>query len=69
MCEPNVGILNKHQSQKIVITMFNDASGKFKDELVIVIKDHEIKKFPINIQIIGTPVSLSKNQLGIDFRR
>lgn len=40
MCEPNVGILNKHQSQKIVITMFNDASGKFKDELIIVIKDH-----------------------------
>lgn len=47
--------------------MFNDASGRFKDNLVISIKDHEVKKFPINIQIKGTPVSLSKNQLGIDF--
>jgi hypothetical protein len=26
-----------------------------------------MKKFPINIQIKGTPVSLSKNQLGINF--
>lgn len=49
--------------------MFNDASGRFKDNLVISIKDHEVKKFPINIQIKGTPVSLSRNQLGINFNR
>ena len=30
-------------------------------------KDHEVKKFPINLQIKGTPVSLSRNQLGINF--
>jgi hypothetical protein len=47
--------------------MFNDASGRFKDNLIINIRDHEIKKFPINIQIKGTPVSLSRNQLGINF--
>jgi hypothetical protein len=47
--------------------MFNDTSGKFKDNLVIAIKDHEVKKFPLNMQIKGTPVSLSKNQLGINF--
>ena len=47
--------------------MFNDTSGRFKDNLVIRIKDHELKKFPINMQIKGTPVSLSRNQLGINF--
>lgn len=66
-CEPSAGVLHKRQLQKIIITMFNDASGRFKDNLVISIKDHEIKKFPINIQIKGTPVSLSRNQLGINF--
>lgn len=49
--------------------MFNDTSGRFKDNLVIAIKDHEIKKFPINMQIKGTPVSLSRNQLGINFNK
>lgn len=62
-----MGVLHKRQTQKIVVTMFNDASGRFKDNLVISIKDHEVKKFPINIQIKGTPVSLSRNQLGINF--
>lgn len=69
MCEPSSGVLHKRQVQKIVVTMFNDASGKFKDNLVISIKDHEVKKFPINIQIKGTPVSLSRNQLGINFNQ
>lgn len=67
MCEPSSGQLHKKQQQKIVVTMFNDTSGKFKDNLVISVKDHEIKKFPINMQIKGTPVSLSRNQLGINF--
>lgn len=69
MCEPSSGVLHKRQSQKVVITMFNDTSGRFKDNLVISIKDHEIKKFPINMQIKGTPVSLSRNQLGINFNK
>ena len=67
MCEPASGFLHKKQSQTIVVTMFNDTSGKFKDELLISIKDHEVKKIPINMQIKGTPVSLSRNQLGINF--
>ena len=69
MCEPNSGLLYKKQTQKIVITMFNDTSGRFKDNLVINVKDHEVRKFPININIKGTPVSLSRNQLGIDFNK
>lgn len=69
MCEPSAGVLHKKQSQKIVVTMFNDTSGRFKDSLIVHIKDHETKKFPINMQIKGTPVSLSRNQLGINFNR
>lgn len=34
---------------------------------MISVKDHEVKKFPINLQIKGTPVSLSRNQIGINF--
>jgi hypothetical protein len=40
MCDPPNGVLNKKQSQKIVITMFNDTSGRFKDNLVISVKNH-----------------------------
>lgn len=67
MCDPPNGILHKKQSQKVVITMFNDTSGRFKDFLVVDIKDHEQKKFPIDIHVKGTPVLLSRNQLGINF--
>ena len=40
MCEPANGFLHKKQTQKIVITIFNDTSGRFQDNLVIDIKDH-----------------------------
>lgn len=69
MCEPSSGVLYKRRSQNIIVTMFNDTSGRFKDNLVISIKDHETKKFPINMQIKGTPVSLSRNQIGINFNK
>lgn len=67
LCEPALGTLHKKQSQRILITMFNDTSGRFRDNLVINVKNHEIKKIPMDIHIRGTPVSLSRNQLGIDF--
>lgn len=40
MCEPSSGFLHKKQAQTIIVTMFNDTSGKFKDDLLISIKDH-----------------------------
>lgn len=40
MCDPPHGILHKKQTQKIVVTMFNDTSGRFMDNLVIDVKDH-----------------------------
>jgi hypothetical protein len=49
--------------------MFNDTSGRFKDNLLINVKNHEIKKIPMDIHIKGTPVTLSRNQLGIDFNQ
>lgn len=67
LCEPAFGILNKKQSQRVLITMFNDTSGRFRDNLLINVKNHEVKKIPMDIHIKGTPVSLSRNQLGIDF--
>ena len=60
MCEPDSGFIFKRQTQKITITMFNDTSGIFNDNLVINVKDHELKKFPVNINIKGTPISLSR---------
>ena len=69
LCEPASGTLHKKQSQRIMITMFNDTSGRFKDNLIINVKNHELKKIPMAFSIKGTPVSLSTNQLGIDFNQ
>lgn len=69
LCEPAFGTLHKKQTQKIMITMFNDTSGRFKDNLLICVKNHETKKIPIDMHIKGTPVALSRNQLGIDFNQ
>jgi hypothetical protein len=40
LCEPAFGTLNKKQSQRILITMFNDTSGRFRDNLLINVKNH-----------------------------
>lgn len=40
MCEPAQGIIHKKQVQKIIITMFNDTSGRFRDNLIIDVKNH-----------------------------
>jgi hypothetical protein len=40
MCDPPNGVLHKKHSQKIVITMFNDTSGRFRDNLIINVKNH-----------------------------
>lgn len=40
LCEPPSGTLHKKQNQKILITMFNDTSGRFKDNLLICVKNH-----------------------------
>ena len=69
LCEPASGTLHKKQNQKIMITMFNDTSGRFKDNLLICVKNHETKKIPMDMHIKGTPVALSRNQLGIDFNQ
>ena len=69
LCEPAEGVLYKKQSQKILITLFNDTSGRFQDYLLIKVKDHETKKIPVDIFIRGTPITLSRNQLGINFNQ
>ena len=69
LCEPAEGVLHKKQSQKVLITLFNDTSGRFQDYLLIKVKDHETKKIPMDIFIRGTPINLSRNQLGINFNQ
>lgn len=69
LCEPEAGTLYKKQSQRVLITMFNDTSGRFQDNLLINIKNHETKKIPMDIFIRGTPINLSRNQLGINFNQ
>ena len=47
MCEPSSGHLHKKQQQKIMITMFNNTSGKFRDSLVINVKDMNLKSYQL----------------------
>jgi hypothetical protein len=69
LCEPRKGELLKSSTVNIRITLFNDICGRFSDRLVVNIKNHEKKEFPVEIDIKGTPVCVSRNQAGINFNK
>lgn len=49
------------------ITCFNDICGFFQDNLVCMIRGLEPKKFPATVDIKGSPLVVSANQLGINY--
>jgi len=69
LCEPRSGHLMKSSTVNIRVTLFNDICGRFSDRLVVKIKNHEVREFPVEIDIKGTPVCVSRNQIGINFNK
>lgn len=67
ICEPPRGELKRGGEVKIKITLFNNICGRFQDSLEVNITNYDTKVFPIDIDIKGTPIGVSKNQLGISF--
>ena len=45
----------------IKITVFNDICGFFTDTLCCDVKGLPTKKFPVEIDVVGTPIIISPN--------
>lgn len=68
VCEPNAGQLKAYESIEITLTVYNDICGKFQDDLKIEINGLPPKKFPISIQVTGSPIVVTPNQVGVSFK-
>ncbi|EGR30726.1 hypothetical protein IMG5_124930 [Ichthyophthirius multifiliis] len=65
LCEPNKGKLPANSEVLIIIACFNDICGHFKDNLIININGYPQQKFPMEVEVIGSPVIINPGQLGI----
>lgn len=68
VCEPNEGILNAYETVEIVVTVFNDICGMYEDNLVIDIKGLDPIKIPVLINVNGSPIIVTPNQVGVSFK-
>ncbi|KAL4510071.1 hypothetical protein ABPG72_010264 [Tetrahymena utriculariae] len=68
LCEPNKGKLKPHSEVVIKITCFNDICGSFKDDLSINVKGLPIQKFPLVVEVKGSPVIVLPSQLGMSYK-
>lgn len=68
VCEPNEGSLDAYQEVEVVVTIFNDICGMYEDTLIIDIKGLEPFKFPVLINVKGSPIIVTPNQVGVSFK-
>lgn len=68
LCEPNQGELLAYQEIEVVATVFNDICGIYEDSLTIDIKGLTSFKFPVLINVKGSPIICTPNQVGVSFK-
>jgi hypothetical protein len=51
----------------VTVTCFNDICGLFNDSLCAEIRGLDIVKFPVTVDVKGSPLVITKNQLGIHY--
>ena len=68
VCEPNQGKLEAYQEIEIVVTVFNDICGVYEDTLNINIDGLAPYKFPVLINVKGSPIIVTPNQVGVSFK-
>lgn len=68
-CEPSSGVLPGHSEKIVRVSCFNDICGKFEDNLCVSIQGlNDVKKFPVQVVVKGSPVVISPNQLGVTYK-
>lgn len=64
---PNEGVLHPHSEIPITVTVYNNACGKFDDVFVSSIRGLPEYKFPVSINISGSPLVIPENQVGLNY--
>lgn len=67
VCEPRKGALPAYGSVVVTVTCFNDICGLFNDFMCAEIRGLDIVKFACTIDVKGSPLVITKNQLGINY--
>lgn len=68
VCEPSKGQLPAYGSTVVTVSVFNDICGLFSDILCSEIRGLEVQKFPVTIDVKGSPVVITPNQLGFNYK-
>ena len=68
VCEPNLGKLEAYQEVEVVVTVFNDICGMYEDTLKIEIQGLDPFTFPVHINVQGSPIIVTPNQVGVSFK-
>ena len=68
VCDPNQGVLEAYQDIEVIVTVFNDICGTYEDFLTIDIKELTPFKVPVIINVQGSPIIVTPNQVGVSFK-
>ena len=64
---PHVGELPPNSEVPITVTIYNNVCGKFDDHIVANVDGLPQVKFPVRINISGSPVIVPPNQVGLNY--
>jgi len=68
VCEPYQGELKPYEEVLINVTIYNDSCGKFEDYLVSEVQGLPKVKFPVTLNVSGSPLIVTPNQVGVDYK-
>lgn len=64
---PHVGELPANSELPILVTLYNNVCGKFDDTIVANVDGLPSAKFPVRVNISGSPVVIPPNQVGLNY--
>jgi hypothetical protein len=64
---PNEAQLPANSEVPITVTIYNNVCGKFDDHIVCNVKGLPQVKFPVRINISGSPIVVPPNQVGLNY--
>ena len=66
VCRPREGVIRPNSSIEVIVMIFNELAGSFKDTLVSEVKGLEPQNFPVELYIKGSPLIIPSDQVGLN---
>jgi len=68
VCDPYQGELKPYEEILINVTIYNDSCGRFEDYLVSEVQGLPKVRFPVTLNVSGSPLIVTPNQVGVDYK-